>query len=120
MANRTLSRAGSRDCVILRTTSEESAGQLFCFEYVARDVGPMPREHVHADVDERVQVLAGRLHLTIEGSQRVLEEGEMIDIPRGVRHAVWNASPEGSRSLGEFRPAGDIEEAFRHAFPLGA
>jgi hypothetical protein len=36
-----------QDRVIVLTSAEDSAGEVFRFEYVARQVTPPPRDHIH-------------------------------------------------------------------------
>jgi quercetin dioxygenase-like cupin family protein len=118
MAQQVREREGYADRVTLLTTAQETDGELFRFEYRAREITGPPPEHTHLDIEERVEVLEGRLHCTLDGKLRVLEAGETLVIPRGVAHTLWNESPEGSRSIGEFRPAGDMQRLVELAFPI--
>jgi quercetin dioxygenase-like cupin family protein len=43
--------------------------------------------HEHA-VDKIDGVLAGRLRLTLQGRERVLERGDCLAVPRGVPHSA--------------------------------
>jgi quercetin dioxygenase-like cupin family protein len=100
------------------TTSEESAGACFRLEYRARAVTGAPPDHSHADLVEQLEVTAGRLHCRIDGTLRVLDAGESLTFAPGVQHSVWNESPEGSRTIAEFRPAGSMQALFELAFPI--
>ena len=116
MAHKTLTHPVLGDRLTVLTTAEESGGELFRFEYAARAVTPPPPDHMHAEQEERIEVLAGRLHCRINGEERVLRTGERIVFPAGVYHTVWNADVEGSRSMGEYRPALDTEAMFDALF----
>ena len=105
-----------RDRLIVLDSSEETAGESFRFEYLARTVTDAPPNHVHDAQEERVEVLAGSLSIRINDHERVLGPGERLTFPPGVPHAVWNADPSGSRTVGEFRPALDTEALFKAAF----
>ena len=118
MAHQVREREGYADRVTLLATTQETGGELFRFEYRAREITAPPPEHKHDDLDERIEVLEGRLHCTLAGKLRVLEAGETLLIPRGAFHTLWNESPEGSRSVGEFRPAGDMQRLLELAFPI--
>jgi quercetin dioxygenase-like cupin family protein len=107
MAARILNHPRTGDRLIVHTAPEESAGALLRFEYVTGLAMPGPPDHAHADQEERVEVLAGTLHCRVHGRERVLQAGETIVIPPGVPHAVWNGETGESRSMGEFRPAGE-------------
>ena len=61
-------------------------------------------------------MLEGSISCRIAGEERVLGPGQTLTIPPGVYHAVWNSDPSGSRSIGEFRPALDMQEIFEASF----
>jgi quercetin dioxygenase-like cupin family protein len=113
MATEVSERRVSRDRVIVLVSAEDSAGALFRFEYQAREVMVAPRDHIHTQQEERVEVLEGTVRCRVAGQERVLGVGESIAIPAGVAHAVWNDDPHGSRSIGEYRPAMNAEAMFR-------
>ena len=102
-----------QDRVIVLVSAEESAGELFRIEYVALEVTPPPRDHVHTQQEERVEVLEGTVRCRVAGVEHVLGRGETITIPPGVPHAVWNEDRSGSRSIGEYRPAMNAGAMFR-------
>ena len=102
-----------RDRVIVLVSAEDSAGALFRFEYLARDVTTSPRDHIHTQQEERVEVLEGTLRCRIAGVEHQLGRGEKITIPPGTPHAVWNDDTRGSRSIGEYRPAMNAQAMFR-------
>jgi quercetin dioxygenase-like cupin family protein len=102
-----------RDRVIVLVSAEDSAGALFRFEYLARDVTASPRDHIHTQQEERVEVLEGTLRCRIAGVEYSLGQGEKLTIPPGTPHAVWNDDARGSRSIGEYRPAMNAQAMFR-------
>src|SRR5881398_3495605 len=105
MTTAVLDRPFTRDRVVVLVSAEASAGALFRIEYIAREIAPAPRDHIHTEQEERVQVLEGSLRCRIAGVERILGPGEKMVIPRGTPHAVWSDDPRGSRSIGEYRPA---------------
>jgi hypothetical protein len=48
-------------------------------------------EHLHPTLTERFRLLSGRVAIRIDGSERVLEEGDDLVIPPGISHRWWNA-----------------------------
>jgi quercetin dioxygenase-like cupin family protein len=102
-----------QDRVIVLTSAEDSAGEVFRFEYVARQVTPPLRDHVHTEQEERLEVLEGTVRCRVAGIDHLLQRGQGMIIPPGTPHAVWNDDPRGSRSIGEFRPAMNAERIFR-------
>jgi len=92
-----------QDRVIVLT--EDSDGEVFRFEYLAHQVTPPLRDHVHTEQEERLVVLEGTVRCRVAGVDHLLRRGQGMIIPPGTPHAVWNDDPRGSRSIGEFRPA---------------
>jgi len=113
---RTLRHPVSGDELIVLVAAEDSRGELFRFEYIARVATAPPPDHVHRGQEERVEVLEGTISCRISGKERVLTPGESLTIAPGVYHAVWNSAPSGSRSIGEYRPALDMQKIFERAF----
>lgn len=72
-----------------------------------------PPKHLHPDQDERFQVLQGTLRVRLDGDERDLRAGEMIEIPRRTVHQMWNASEEPATVTWQTRPALRTEEWFR-------
>jgi quercetin dioxygenase-like cupin family protein len=116
MTTRTLEHPTSGDQLVVLVGVKESRGEVFRFEYVARSATPSPPDHVHKEQEERLEVLEGRISCRIAGRHRELGPGETLTIPPGVYHAVWSSDPSGSRSIGEFRPALDMQELFERSF----
>ena len=114
---KTLEHPTSGDQLTVLVGAGDSGGQLFRFEYVASGaVTPPLKDHAHENQEERVEVIEGRLGCRVAGDERVLEPGDILEIPAGVPHAVWSSDPLGSRSIGEFKPALDIQEVLERAF----
>jgi mannose-6-phosphate isomerase-like protein (cupin superfamily) len=55
-------------------------------------------EHVHANQEHLFIVLAGRLHMTLDGAEDfVIEQGRLALIPPAVAHAARNPGPGATR-----------------------
>jgi quercetin dioxygenase-like cupin family protein len=106
-------RPAIQDRVIVLKSAEETAGELFRCEYVARVVSPRPRDHIHTHQEERLEVVEGTVRCRVAGQEFVLERGRVMVIPPGTPHAVWNEDRAGSRSISEYRPAMNAQAMFR-------
>lgn len=76
-----------------RILSKTSGGSLTLFAF---DTGQGLAEHT-APFDALVMVLAGRLVLTIDGTEVAAAPGTVVRMPANIRHAV--DAPEPSRML---------------------
>lgn len=113
MATEVLARPVSRDRVIVLKSAEETAGEFFRCEYIAREVCDPPRDHIHTHQEERLEVVEGAVRCRVAGQEYVLERGSVMVIPPGTPHAVWNEHRHGSRSISEYRPAMNAQAMFR-------
>ena len=75
--------------------------------------GKPPPPHYHPAQDEHFEVLEGTLTAKLGGEESDLEAGQMLDIPRGTHHQIWNRGSGSTRALWQTRPAGRTEEWFR-------
>ncbi len=111
--------ATAQDRVIVLKSAEETAGELFRCEYIAREVSPAPRDHIHTHQEERLEVVEGTVRCRVAGKEYVLERGRVMVIPAGTPHAVWNE--DRARLALDFRispgdeRAGDVPRIHRRA-----
>jgi mannose-6-phosphate isomerase-like protein (cupin superfamily) len=64
-----------------------------------------PLPHRHPNQDERFVIHAGELTATIDGVQRVLRPGEVVEVPAGTVHAMWSTAAGPTRATWQVRPA---------------
>lgn len=84
--------------------AEDSDGRLVRFNW--RSVpGGVITEHVHPHQEERFIVLAGQVHFTLGGEERVAGAGETVVVPAGVRHSEGNRGSAEIQAVVELRPA---------------
>lgn len=97
---------------LLRTATETN-GELLEMEatYVPGSVEPL--EHFHPSQDEHFEILAGSIEAQVGGDRRVLSEGDVLDIPAGTVHAMWNGGDGEARVVWQTRPALRTEEFLR-------
>jgi mannose-6-phosphate isomerase-like protein (cupin superfamily) len=112
--------AGKR--VSFRETAADTDGEYLRFdmwlEPAAYSTGPI--SHVHPNQEESLEVLDGRLGVTHDGEERVLEAGERAVVPAGEPHKFENAGDSELHLLGEVRPALRTEEFMRVTYGLAA
>ena len=113
MNTEVLERTPIRDQVVVLVSAEDSYGELFRCEYIAHEVSPIPRDHIHTHQEERLEVLEGTVRCRVSGVLYLLVAGQTMVMPAGTPHAVWNDDPRGSRSISEYRPAMNAEAMFR-------
>jgi quercetin dioxygenase-like cupin family protein len=65
-----------------------------------------PPPHLHASQDETFTIEAGALTYELDGGPaQTLTAGDVLEIPRGTPHRMWNAGDEQARGLWQTRPA---------------
>jgi mannose-6-phosphate isomerase-like protein (cupin superfamily) len=106
-------RPATRDRVIVLKSAEETAGEFFRCEYIARVVSAPPRDHIHTHQEERLEVVEGTVRCRVAGKEYALGPREAMIIAPGTPHAVWNEDRGGSRSISEYRPAMNAQAMFR-------
>lgn len=74
--------------------------------------GSPPPKHFHPRQDERFEVLAGRLRTRVDGEERELGPGDVLDIPRGAVHQMWNAGDDTARARWRTSPPGRTKQWF--------
>lgn len=73
-----------------------------------------PPKHYHPRQDERFEVLDGQLTVEVGKEEpRVLGPGDVLDVPRGTPHRMWNAGPDTAKASWRVTPALRTEEMFR-------
>lgn len=74
--------------------------------------GGAPPNHLHPAQDEHFEVLEGELEVEVDGRPRTIRAGDVLDVPRGTPHRMWNASGARARARWATTPAGRTEEWF--------
>jgi quercetin dioxygenase-like cupin family protein len=103
-----------------RITAEQSGGASYVFEEISPPgTGVPPHRHLHED--EIVQVLEGRLEVTLDSVVSVAEAGAILHLPRGSVHGFRNSGPADARTLWVVPPGANMQALFRilSTFPEG-
>ena len=72
--------------------------------------GSAPPPHQHPEQDERFTVLDGEMTIRMDGEERVLRAGDVLDVPRGTPHTMLNAGSGPAHMRWETTPAGRTED----------
>ena len=95
--------------LIFRRTAAQTGGRVLEFAVYYRVGESSPPEHRHVDQEHQVEVLEGRLLASLRGRVQSLGAGDVLLIPAGEPHAVWNASSGAAHAVWYTFPARDAE-----------
>jgi uncharacterized RmlC-like cupin family protein len=68
--------------------------------------------HIHPTQDEFVYMLEGRLDLVLDGQESAATAGDLIRLPRGVPHGLFNKSDVTEKCLFWVAPTGRLYDLF--------
>lgn len=75
-------------------TAKDTDGKLLEMESTFAPHSKEPPPHYHPIQKEDFKVIKGKITVKINGKQKILKQGECIDIPANTVHSMWNASEE--------------------------
>ena len=90
---------------VFHQTAADTGGELLAIEWMGGAGWRAGPRHVHRRQEERFEVLEGRIRSDVDGQERVHEAGDVLAVPPGATHTVWNDADGPVRLLVEFRPA---------------
>lgn len=93
-------------------TPKQHTEDSFCWHAVFPEETFVP-PHMHADQDEYIFVLEGRIDLILGGRDQAAGPGDLVRMPRGIPHAFFNNSGRVTRALFWAAPAGRLVELYR-------
>ena len=105
--------------VVFRRTGADTDGELLELETWYSAGAPPAPPHYHPSQDEHFEVLSGAVRCEIDGEERVLREGDVLDVPRGTVHEFGGHPEEDGHVRWETRPAGRTEDFLRGMFEAG-
>jgi quercetin dioxygenase-like cupin family protein len=94
-----------------KARSVETGGAITVIQTLAAP-GEGPPLHVHANEDEFICVMEGRLRVKLEEDIHHAPAGSFVFIPKGLPHTWQNPGPETARFLFGFTPASVGMERF--------
>jgi mannose-6-phosphate isomerase-like protein (cupin superfamily) len=80
--------------------------------------GSPPPPHLHPGQDEHFEVLSGAMRTRVGGEERELGDGDVLDVPRGTAHQMWNAGEQPAVMRWLTTPAGRTLDWFREIAAL--
>lgn len=92
-------------------SSADTGGELLELEATWTGGGSLPRAHFHPAQSEHFEVVDGGLRVLLDGEERVLGPGDVIEVPAGTVHAM-TATEQGARAIWQIRPALRTQEMF--------
>lgn len=98
-----------------RRRARETNGEVLEIDFHVKEFSP-PR-HVHARVEERVEVISGRARVRVGGKDWTAGPGETVVFPPGVGHTFQAMGEEMLHFRCEVRP-GEMESCFETIFGL--
>jgi quercetin dioxygenase-like cupin family protein len=87
---------GERIALVARNSND--GVEVAVFDFRLAPGGAVPVEHMHESQVERYEVQAGRIAFRIDGVERVLEAGEVVEIGAGQFHGLKNAGDGEARA----------------------
>lgn len=69
--------------------------------------------HVHPTQDEYIHVLSGALDLVLDGENCHAKEGDLVCMPRGIPHGIFNNTGHDVNCLFWVTPTGKLVDLFR-------
>ena len=94
-------------------TIRESTPEALEVEAVYGPGGSPPPKHLHPSQSERFEVVSGELRARVGGEERRLSQGDVLAVPTGAVHQMWNPGQEPTRVIWRTMPAGRTEQWFR-------
>jgi quercetin dioxygenase-like cupin family protein len=68
--------------------------------------------HFHPDQDEFIRVLEGDFELWLDGEEQKATAGDLIRLPMGCKHGIFNRSPANTRALFWVAPSRQLYNLF--------
>jgi len=68
--------------------------------------------HIHPNQDEFIYVLDGTFDLVLAGAEGKASTGDLVRMPRGIPHGIFNNSQAPVKALFWVSPAGPLRELF--------
>lgn len=75
--------------------------------------------HIHPTQDEYIHVLSGALDLVLDGERFDAKEGDLVCMPRGIPHAIFNNTGHDVRCFFWVTPTGKLVDLFRKLHNMG-
>ena len=94
----------------------EESEELLVMESSYEAGGAAAPPHLHPAQDERFTVVSGAVVTFVDGEERILREGDVLEIPAGTPHVFGGHPEERAAVRWETRPALRTRAFFEHLF----
>jgi quercetin dioxygenase-like cupin family protein len=98
--------------LLLKATSDDTAGSFFLSESTLAPGFPGPPLHRHATLHDMFYVLEGTLTMDVDGERHELGAGSFACVPPGIAHTFSNSGSSPVRVL-NFNTPGGFEHYMR-------
>jgi quercetin dioxygenase-like cupin family protein len=102
------------------TTAKDSRGAVLEMISTWEPASLKPAPHYHPLQQEYFVVLEGEMTVSLNGKERVLHQGDSIEIPPKAVHAMWNHSGSIAKMRWQIMPALDTEYLLETGMGLAA
>ncbi len=104
--------------IVFLRTGEETGGELLEMDDFWAQADHQTPEHVHPEMEERWEVIAGSVRFEIGGVEQTKWSGETIVAPPGTPHTARNIGEGPARLRIQMRPALRWQEFVERLFAL--
>lgn len=96
-------------------------GQTYTLKQVSEDsmawhaefpAGTFVPPHIHTTQDEFIYVLSGQYTILVDGKESIANRGDLVRLPKGIAHGIFNKSNETATSLFWVSPTRELEQLF--------
>jgi mannose-6-phosphate isomerase-like protein (cupin superfamily) len=108
------------ETVTFLVTAADSGGELLELEMEADPRAPGATTHIHPRITERYELLEGRLHVKLEGTETVVSAGQRLEIRPRTAHSFRNADDAPAKVRVRFEPAGRFEDFMETIYALAS
>jgi quercetin dioxygenase-like cupin family protein len=112
-------RTGER--LVVQRGSEDTNGEHLVGDLFVAPGGRVALPHYHPSLEERFEVVAGRIGFLLDGREQIGEPGKKIVVPPRTVHDWWNAGDTEVHVLGDVRgPVHRFERMLETFWGLGS
>jgi quercetin dioxygenase-like cupin family protein len=113
-----ITNARTGQIMVFLKTGTETNGQLLQIDCVSPPSTAKEPQHIHPSQENKFEIISGTCTFSINGTEKIARQGDIIIIPPKVRHHFWNSEDTNAHYIQEFRPALKIDEFFDTFFAL--
>jgi mannose-6-phosphate isomerase-like protein (cupin superfamily)/uncharacterized protein YndB with AHSA1/START domain len=106
--------------VVLRPSGADAQRESLTYDVIGRPRGFVAQPHLHADQEERFDVVAGEMQLVLGRRRLLLRPGDSAVVPAGAIHRQLPSGPGDGHVRVTVSPAGRTEEFVRHLATLSS